>query len=410
MELPTKFESGRLGSIAAALIAAGLPFAAHRLLPGSALVDWSSVIGLVAGAGLAWKSWGGIASIAGGVEGYARDGGPTPPPPGRFSGCEAAAISATMVRLISRIQQQAGDANKKARADAYIGKTLALLDALEDPVFWIGQKASGDLIITYANTAAGALGIQVESSPPRWLGDPFHSGRVEARFGEDREAFHFEFVKREVTESRRKDDPQKWDGRPVNGTPGRARVEDAVVAVLGRDITERKRMEERERVKGMTDNLTGILNRAGYEEKKKEVSGTGQPYALVYIDLDKFKPVNDTHGHPAGDALLIAVAKLLRTFRGIPFRLGGDEFAMIIPGANKADTEMVAKDIVTGCNVPFNIHPAGGEPITVQIGASVGCACYPLHANGMEGLLKAADEAMYEAKRGGRNQYAFPKA
>ena len=231
IELPPKLQSGRLVSALGALAGAGLPIIAHKLMPGTALVDWAGLIGMAVGGGLAWAGWGGISRIARGLERHAENGGATPVPPGRFDGRESGVISTSMLRLIQRVQQQAGDANKKALADAYIGKTLALLDALEDPVFWVGH-IRGELIVTYANSAARRLGVRVvdakeptsSARPPSWLGDPLHSGRVEAVFGDGRDAEYFEFVKREVSESRRKDDPAKWDGAPVNGGPGRARA------------------------------------------------------------------------------------------------------------------------------------------------------------------------------------------
>ncbi len=131
--------------------------------------------------------------------------------------------------------------------------------------------------------------------------------------------------------------------------------------------------------------------------------------ALILIDLDKFKPVNDTFGHPVGDALLQIVSKMISSFcreTDVVARLGGDEFAILM--VNPQSTEAVAilaEKIVPALRKPFNIM--GNE---VQIGTSLGISIYPGDGDTEESLIQNADKALYEAKEAGRNTYRFYSA
>ncbi|WP_300453924.1 PAS-domain containing protein [Accumulibacter sp.] len=174
------------------------------------------------------------------------------------------------------------------------------------------------------------------------------------------------------------------------------------------DVTERRRAEERIRVMALQDALTGLPNRLKLNEMVEQAleraAAGRQAMALLFLDLDGFKKVNDSLGHDAGDELLKQVAATLNaTVRqtDIVARLGGDEFVILlhdvvsdkIPGT-------IAEGIVRTLAQPFALRQ--GE---ARIGVSVGIALYPQHGNTREVLLKAADEAMYAAKQAGRGAW-----
>ncbi len=155
------------------------------------------------------------------------------------------------------------------------------------------------------------------------------------------------------------------------------------------------------------DNLTGLPNRAMFNDRLAHMLVQAERYqlkgALIYLDLDKFKPVNDTLGHDIGDLLLKAVAlRLLDVVResDTVARLGGDEFVVILPALHdaSADALAIAEKILHALQQPFDL---GAH--TVQIGSSLGIACYPEHGSDEFTLTKHADLAMYRAKQNGRN-------
>ncbi len=180
------------------------------------------------------------------------------------------------------------------------------------------------------------------------------------------------------------------------------------------DITERKRAEERIRHMANHDALTGLPNRALFNDRLGQAISlakreTGQ-FALLYLDLDKFKPVNDTLGHAAGDELLQGVAARIRAQvreSDTVARLGGDEFTVILPDiSDRHHVEGVARKIVATLAAPFRL---GSGNRAVEIAASAGIALYPVDAQDHETLIRKADVAMYDAKREG-NCYRFSGA
>lgn len=158
------------------------------------------------------------------------------------------------------------------------------------------------------------------------------------------------------------------------------------------------------------DNVTGLTNRHYFMERLEQTVGNvvryGTRACLMFIDLDDFKIVNDTHGHDVGDALLRAVAgRLTGVLRDtdVVCRLGGDEFAVIIEHVrDTSGLEVLARKIIASLSAPMDLH---GRSIVV--GASVGVSLCPDHAGNVTNLLKAADIAMYRAKEQGKNRYCF---
>ncbi len=177
------------------------------------------------------------------------------------------------------------------------------------------------------------------------------------------------------------------------------------------DITEQRRSAARVAFLAHHDALTGLANRAAINQRIEEAAArearTGEPFAVLLLDLDRFKQVNDTLGHPAGDALLREVAVRLKdTLRetDVLGRLGGDEFAIIQTRALNAyeAASACATRIIDVLSRPFNI-----ERTDVSIGTSIGIALAPEHANDPKSLLKMADLALYQAKASGRATYKF---
>lgn len=158
------------------------------------------------------------------------------------------------------------------------------------------------------------------------------------------------------------------------------------------------------------DDLTGLANRKFFnralEEALNEAASTRTRCGVLYIDLDKFKQVNDTMGHQSGDILLKKVAKRIRTCtreNDLIARLGGDEFAVILRKVKKVEAiERVAQAILDEMNRPFEL--AGKE---AAISCSIGMSIYPEHGEDLTSLLRYADNAMYETKRDGRNGFKF---
>lgn len=169
------------------------------------------------------------------------------------------------------------------------------------------------------------------------------------------------------------------------------------------DVTERHQQQQRMEHLASHDGLTGLLNRNKFMDTlASEVALAGrtqQRFAVLYLDLDGFKPINDTHGHAAGDRVLVEVAQTLRRVaRSSDFiaRLGGDEFALLQRGI---DTPAQAAALAERLDAALR-HPVALGHQSVAVGASVGIALYPEHGEDPEALLAHADQAMYLAKAG----------
>ena len=191
----------------------------------------------------------------------------------------------------------------------------------------------------------------------------------------------------------------------------RRRLSDGSWLTTHEDITERRRHETRVAFMALHDALTGLLNRAALVEKITDACARhrrfDEAFSVFLLDLDRFKQVNDTLGHHAGDDLLKQVADRLRSSlreTDVLARLGGDEFAIIQTGErNPRDAAIsLASRIIELVAKPFTIE--GSE---VTIGTSIGIALAPEHGTKPEDLLKMADLALYRTKARGRNDYTF---
>ncbi len=173
------------------------------------------------------------------------------------------------------------------------------------------------------------------------------------------------------------------------------------------DITERRQSEEQLRFSARHDSLTKLVNRVVFHERLQQAmelaDRTGQAVAVIFLDLDQFKQVNDTLGHASGDLLLAGVAaKLQSVVRDIDTiaRMGGDEFALVQPLVDQPrNAELLATRLLDIVAQPFVIE--GNE---VSVGASIGISLYPAHGASVTELLRSADTALYRAKTAGRGR------
>lgn len=185
-----------------------------------------------------------------------------------------------------------------------------------------------------------------------------------------------------------------------------------VLAVIttSEDITERRKHEDTIKKLAFYDSLTGLPNRLLFNDRLSQclvkARRHGELLAVMFLDLDRFKNVNDTLGHDTGDLLLIAVAdRLKKTIRegDTVSRLGGDEFVMMFPDMNSADdVSTVSRKIIEKMSEVFILNG-----VEVYVTASIGVSVFPENGSDVESLLKNADAALYFAKEQGRNNYHF---
>ena len=166
-------------------------------------------------------------------------------------------------------------------------------------------------------------------------------------------------------------------------------------------ISRLRRHAEDSHFQALHDALTGLPNRTMFREQVQDAVGrsSGSGFAVLLMDLDKFKEINDTLGHQNGDVILISVAQRLReSVRAgdLVGRLGGDEFGILLNGVTKDDeARMLAQRLIEALAAPFSVHD-----LTLEVGASIGIAVFPRHGRDVDTLVQRADVAMYDAKSG----------
>lgn len=188
-------------------------------------------------------------------------------------------------------------------------------------------------------------------------------------------------------------------------------------AVIMRDVTDRKRLEERLSALAPTDGLTGLANRRFFDQElEKEWKRTlraGLQMSLIFLDVDHFKQFNDHYGHQFGDDCLRAVANAVREAVrreiDVVARYGGEEIAVILPNTDAAGSHLIAEDIrkaIMDLDIPHEKNEEGGGMVTASIGVSTALARYGGTMKMPESLLLSADNALYQAEREGRNRIA----
>jgi len=189
-----------------------------------------------------------------------------------------------------------------------------------------------------------------------------------------------------------------------------ATIEDEHIYIIYRDINQRKEAENKLFYKAYHDDLTGLPNRKYFMEKLQEqisqIKNSDEKVAVLFVDLDKLKLVNDTLGHDIGDVMIRTVASRLQQIvakNGIVARLGGDEFMVMLTNlTSKEDAGVISKKILNLIQKPISL-----DMHTFYSSASIGIAIYPDDTTDRTSLLKFSDTAMYKAKEDGGNRYAF---
>ncbi|MDT8376123.1 MAG: GGDEF domain-containing protein [Mariprofundaceae bacterium] len=298
-----------------------------------------------------------------------------------------------------------GSATDRLQAESY---TLlkAIIDTVPMRVYWKDRE------LRYLGCNPAFAQDAGESSPREII------GKRDCQLGWKEQAELYHANDRQIMDSgiasiSREEQRTTADGRTIRVSSSRLPLHNAkneMVGLLGiyKDITEQKQAEEKIRQMAYHDHLTGLPNRALFYDRLQQALAHAhrnrKPVALLILDLDHFKPINDELGHEYGDRALVEVAgRLLQCVRATDSvaRIGGDEFAIILVDV---DSEKAA------CKTAEKVIAAIGQPLMLKssryaLGASIGiCMALP-DENDMEGMVSRADSAMYLAKESGKNRY-----
>ncbi|MBU4118206.1 MAG: EAL domain-containing protein [Proteobacteria bacterium] len=261
----------------------------------------------------------------------------------------------------------------------------------ENPNPVLASDSSG--AITYLNHSAEALleklQIRVEAFLP-----PDHGQIIEACLASDRNRLGIEL---QVG-----DDFFEWNYHPL--------TEQGIVHIYAKDITARKKLEEQLRHDAFHDSLTGLANRALFLDRLQHAIARSKTdphaaFAVLFLDLDGFKLINDSLGHEQGDKLLVAFAERMTPLfhpGDTLARLGGDEFTLLLDNITNHQTLAIPERIQQALEKPFSL----GE-LEFSISASIGIVIQPAPELGAEEILRDADTAMYRAKAQGRGKYVL---
>jgi diguanylate cyclase (GGDEF)-like protein/PAS domain S-box-containing protein len=276
-----------------------------------------------------------------------------------------------------------------------------LLDFEETTSDWYWETDGRRRLRNVSDRVAEAAGQATALLEGKKITTLFSTPRVVKAIG-DRKPFRQELVELETPEG------SIWwrlSGKPVYDERGAF----AGYRGIGTDITEARNAEARISYLASFDSLTGLANRDQFQSHaSRECAAAASDNhwrALLYLDLDGFKSVNDSFGHAAGDDLLKTVAGRLRSCvpqNAMVARLGGDEFAIWLSPATPAKAEALAETIIETIGVPFDVHGT-----QVYIGASIGIAFTPKHGTEPDTLLGKADLALYRAKADGKGLSRF---
>ena len=289
---------------------------------------------------------------------------------------------------------------------------LLLADFENAGTEWCWQTDSGGLLTRVPEPLRAILGVDRELArvvpifeliAKRFRG-AFDVGRLRIRL-DRREAFHD--VELHLNDAQSGE--ERWitlRGKPIHDEEG------AFLGYRGiaTEVTEMRRAEETVRFLASHDALTRLANRSTLRDRLSRRLAEGMPFALLALDLDRFKAVNDTLGHPAGDELLRLVARrlegVLRQGSGFVARAAGDEFFVVLEGDGTKDGSLtdaaseLARRVTRQLSEPFEM-----EAGRACIGTSVGVALYPCDATSVESLFARADLALYRAKAEGRGRH-----
>lgn len=314
---------------------------------------------------------------------------------------------AALLRMRWQNRQLAGTVDELRRLE----QREELLDGLSEGVY--GIDAAGHC--TFVNEAAcSLLGYRSDELVGRDQHALFHHHYPDGRPYPAAECP----IRRTVTDGERRSGEEiffRHDGSPFPVRyAARAILRDGVISgavVAFQDIGEEKAVQEKIRDLAMRDPLTGLANRHALWERLglelARAARDGSMLAVLFVDLDGFKAINDMRGHDAGDAVLIAIAERLgASVRNVDLvgRLGGDEFLVVLTGLrDAAAATAIAQKLLGAIGAPLDLE---GDP-SARLTASIGVAFYPEHGAGVPTLVHRADLAMYAAKRAGKSRFVL---
>lgn len=213
-----------------------------------------------------------------------------------------------------------------------------------------------------------------------------------------------------------KGEPYQYETRAINAQgetislhitliPAFVKGELTSIHCIGKDITIRKNHDQMMHYMAYHDNLTGLGNQRLFNEELKKwiKEENDKELSLWIVDLDRFKFINDNLGHEAGDQLITSFAERLQSAvgpKGTVYRYGGDEFVVLTPGLSELATKLLAVEVTSSLSKPYDI-----DGFSTILTASVGISLFPRHGTDSKTLIRAADHAMYHAKKHGRNTY-----
>lgn len=316
-------------------------------------------------------------------------------------------ITYTMANMISRYQTKLEKEKKEKDADLLIAnnKYETTLNALPDLMFEIGLDGTyydyhsphTDLLVTPANEL---LGKKVQEVLPEAASIICLNALMEAH--------HLGISKGKIIELPLQKG-SRWFELSIAKKSQQPDENQPHFIVLSRDITDRKKAEEKNYYLANFDSLTGLANRTQLNNHFNYILSLAKrqqtSFAIMFLDLDRFKEINDTLGHHIGDKMLIESAHRLQFLKretDVIARLGGDEFIILLPNTSADGAKEVAQKILALISRPYTIGTN-----TLHITFSIGIALYPQDGDEIELLSQKADVAMYRSKEKGRNNFQF---
>lgn len=299
-------------------------------------------------------------------------------------------VAASFILANIRLKKENGEATEALIQERSF--LAAVLDTMEEGV--LVSDCDGNLVYTnkaFARDYNALTGIEME----KWINyyPVYHDDGTPFKL-EELPLYVALTEKRETEAEMWLTDRKNMKKRlRVKGAP----LENGAV-VLTRDITEQRQNEETLKYFAYTDPLTGLVNRRSFLTRLEQVTNTGNPHALLFVDCNRFKEINDTYGHRAGDRVLQALSRVLvQSVSGesIVSRLAGDEFTVLIPYNEASEIKERIELIRHGCQIPVYIN----EATTISYGISMGISLFPKDAADPDELLHRADQAMYQAKQ-----------
>jgi diguanylate cyclase (GGDEF)-like protein/PAS domain S-box-containing protein len=292
-----------------------------------------------------------------------------------------------------------------------VSDTRSLLDSIVDnlPVGVFVKDMEADGLYILFNEACGAIVGRNSGDVVGRSDHIFYDEKQSAAFREqDARAFAAEAAISFEETVRRSDGVERMLRTVKRALPSVDGSPPRYLLGISQDVTEERSVEARLAYMAMHDALTGMPNRAFFADQIRlaaKAATLAQPIALLYLDVDHFKHINDSKGHAAGDALLCQVAQRLTALArpgDFVARLGGDEFALVVRLDRESCIERFAKSLLTSLSQPFDL-----DGVNEHVTCSIGIALAPDHADDDDVLMRHADLALYAAKESGRSTYRF---